>query len=141
MGGETAKMNFPFKTRKEKALLATLAILIIALAAVVVYSQTLITAPEHITGDPQPTPTPTATESPTPPIAELHLTGNNTDPFYKGDVCHMEATLTPAEAGVTVTLYNNGNEITTALTNSSGVATFDRVCNNPFDFTAVAELP
>jgi len=121
--------------KKTKIVIAATAVVILAIAGLAL-AVTIITAPEHITGNPGPTPAPT----PIPPIAELHLTSNNTVPFYMGDTLHLEAKLTPAQAGITVKLYNNGVQMTTAVTDSNGVASFDRKPSGPFDFTAEAEL-
>jgi hypothetical protein len=115
-----------------------LAVAIAAMLAIVgvVGAASIIAAPEHITGtplDPEPTPTPTT--------YTLSFSGNNTVPFYKGDTLRMTAQVSPATPGVIVTLYNNGNVVTTATTNSLGAAVFDRNPINPFDYTVTAEIP
>jgi hypothetical protein len=133
--------NLSTKLKSKKTLIiAVLAFL--ALAGVVV-AAVVVTAPEHITGTPTDKPTPTPTASPTPspsptPVIELHLSSNVTVPFYKGDTLHLTAQLSTTQTGVLITLYNNGGAITTALTDSTGKAVFDRQPTNAFDYTVTA---
>lgn len=130
-----------------KHLALIVAVIALACSLVVgVYALTIIPAPEHIINTPETSPTPAPTTSPTPspspiPTITLHLTSNNTTPFYKGYTLRMVAALTPIQAGITVTLYNNGASVTTAQTNSTGQAVFDRAPTNPFDYTVTATLP
>jgi hypothetical protein len=129
------------KMSKETKIILAVAVAAILISVVAIgIAVTIITAPEHVIGipqDPEPTPTPT----PTPGSVALHLTSNNTDPFYKGDYLTMIATLTPSQADVTVNLYNNGDWITNATTDASGVATITRQPFKAFDYTVTAELP
>lgn len=121
------------KLNKERKI--ALAVIAIALVVIgIVAAVTVITAPEHVIGTPEDRPAP-------PPTPVLHLTSNNTTPFYKNDTLTMTATLTPAQAGIPVTLWNKGVFVTTELTDSSGVVVFNRKPLNPFDYTVSAELP
>ena len=126
--------------KKTVTIIAAVSVIALILAGIAI-GITVITAPEHITGiplDPTPTPTPTPTVTPT----ELHLTSNNTDPFYKGDTLTMTATLTPAQTGILINLYNNGLYITNSTTDASGHAVFNRQPQlGPYDYTITAELP
>lgn len=124
-------------TKQQKIFIAAI-ILSAVLIGVVVAAQTII-APEHITGNPIDKPEPTPTTEPV--TFTLHLTSNNTSPFYKGDSLEMTATLTPALSNINVTLYNNGVVITTTQTDSEGKAVFVRLPTKPFDYTASAEIP
>jgi hypothetical protein len=116
---------------------------VLCLFVVGVYAVTTLTAPEHAAGTP--TTAPTSTPTPTPTVTtvatELHMASNNTVPFYKGSTLHIEAQLNVATAGITVTLYNNGAVITTALTDSTGKAVFDRNPTNAYDYTVTATIP
>lgn len=127
----------------QKTYLLIVAIIAVVAVASAAIAATYISAPEHVTGTPQatPTPTPTQTPTPTPTPIELHVTSNNTAPFYIGDTLHITATLSPAQAGITVTLYNNGASVATATTNTAGQAVFDRKPSLAYDYTAVASLP
>jgi hypothetical protein len=123
------------------------AIIIIALLGTIgfVYAATVLTSPEHVTGTPldQPIPTPTPTPTPTPstqPTA-IQLSSNNTDPFYKGDTLRMTAQLNQPVAGITVTLFNNGNSVASAITDATGKAVFDRQPTLPFDYNVTATIP
>ena len=119
--------------------IAVLAVAAISGAAAVTY----LTAPEYISGTPidKPTPTPTASPTAAPVAYEMHLTSNVTDPFYKGDTLRLTATITPAVTGASVTLYNNDNLVTTALTDATGKAVFDRAPVNPFEYSITALVP
>lgn len=123
--------------KKQKTLLAATIIALLVITGVTI-AVTIITAPEHITGNPIPKPEPTETPDTT---VTLSLTSNNTSPFYINDTLSMTATLTPAFSGINVTLYNNGVIVTSALTNSNGVAVFNRNPTKPYDYTVSAELP
>ena len=122
----------------------TYALIFVAFVCVFVigaYAATTLTAPEHAAGTPTSTPAPTATPTVTPVATEIHLSSNNTTPFYKGWTLHIEGQLNTPTAGITVTLYNNGAVITTALTDSTGKAVFDRQPTNAYDYTLTASIP
>lgn len=124
-------------------ILAIIAIALVGSVAAVL----IVTAPEHVTGTPEdkPTPTPTATVEPTapPPTYEVHLSSNNTTPFYKGDTLRMTVEVKPPVAGATITLYNNGALAAnpTQLTDASGRVTYDRNPTQPYDYTVTANIP
>ena len=107
---------------------AAIGILIIALLTVAVYAAGTIYNPvdENVSGTPTTRPTATPTPTPTVTPTSIHLTSNNTAPFYLNDTLTMIATVSPAASGVLVTLYNKGNVVTTEVTNSSGIVVFNR---------------
>jgi hypothetical protein len=99
----------------------------------VVYAATILTSPEQVTGIP-------LDPLPVQPTA-IHLSSNNTAPFYKGDTLHMVATLNLPVAGITVTLYNNGTSVLAAITDTEGKAVFDRQPTLPFNYYVTATIP
>jgi hypothetical protein len=134
---------------KKLNLKSPLIVVLIVVAALfcVVAAAVVLTAPEHIQGTPQnptpsPTASPTASPSPSPTVVptELHLSSNLTTPFYTGSTLRLTAQLNTPTAGVVITLYNNGAVMTTAVTDASGKAVFDRAPTNAFDYTATASL-
>lgn len=88
---------------------------------------------------PTPTPTPTSTSTPTEPqIISAYLTANDTLDgeyiFFRGNTLHLVALLNVTVV-TDVQLYNNDVLITTAQSDAAGIATFDRVVNNPYNYT------
>jgi hypothetical protein len=135
--------NLP-KTNTIKKFLTPTVIIAIILASVLIVgglAAVVLTNPvnENVTGTPTtiPTATPTATPTVTPTIqpTEIHLSSNNTTPFAKGSTVKMWATVTPAQAGVNVTLINNGAPLAWNLTNSDGIATFERQPQNKYNYS------
>lgn len=135
---------------KKPSTIIIIGILILAVVGIVT-AATILYNPvdENPQGTPvdKPTPTPTATPTPTepPPVVptEVHLSSNNTTPFYKGDTLTMTAQLNQPVAGITITLYNNGNLAAnpTAITDALGKATFNRNPTLPYNYSVTANIP
>jgi len=139
------------KISKKKALVtaAVVGILILLVSAVIVGA--ILSVPSnHIvspnplptaTPTPKPTASPTASPSPTakPNVVGAVLTANDTDSqghyiFLKGNTLHLVATLNSTQSGLEVDLINNEALIATATTTTTGIVTFDRVVNNPYNY-------
>jgi hypothetical protein len=146
----------PITKSKPKSKLLTILAVVCLLAAVAVVSAAIslnLTAPENAANTPidptpkptaAPTPTPTASPSPTPVVpTELHLSSNNTTPFYKGNTLQINGTLNQPMAGVTIFLKNNGAYLANvnATTNSNGVAVFNRTPMYAFNYTITTIPP
>ena len=127
-------------TKNNKILLAVVALLLCGLIAVGASTVLSNPADENQTGTPTGKPTATATPVSTVPT-EIHFSSNLTNPFYKGDVLRMTASLNTATPGITVTLLNKGTTVTTGETDENGQVIFDRAPVNPFDYSVTATIP
>ena len=128
-------------TKNNKIILGLAIALILTLVSYGVASTVLSNpADENVTGTPTGKPTATATPVSTVPT-EIHFSSNLTNPFYKGDVLRMTASLNTATPGITVTLLNKGTTVTTGETDENGQVIFDRAPVNPFDYSVTATIP
>ena len=133
-------------TLKKPSTIILVGILIVVLSVGIVAATGVLWVPSknNLEGNPlTPTPVPTATPTPTPvpepQIVSATLTGNDTLNgeyiFFRGDTLHI--TVTCNATGIRdINLYNIGSYIATAQTNAAGIAVFDRVVNNPYNYTA-----
>lgn len=129
-------------TKNNKILLAVVALLLCGLIAV--GASTVLSNPADenvkntVTDPPAATPTPAGSITPT----EVHLSSNNTEtPWIRTDFLELTAQLNTPAAGVTITLLNKGEVVTTAVTDETGTAIFVRNPQKSFDYSVTATIP
>lgn len=121
-------------SRHKVTLIFTVAAILLAAAITVVVAQSFWNPTNHLEGTPaEPTPTPTAT--PTVDVVGGVLTGNTTN-LHVGDTLRLTVTLNVTQPDVPVRLFNHGNQIAETVTDTDGIAVFDRTVTMPYDYHA-----